>query len=242
MKNKKILLTLGLTIVSAVALTSCDKNKQIVDNSALSYDVTKNWFMAGQTQDEKVSNVFSKEIYDPTLSEGFDKNSSYFTVYAQDNLSVSLRMVETEISSSNFNDRVKNDVLYLQTSSFNDSYKQKIAEKVSLKKDEIVSALGFEANVQTAFKKSFAEYNITKDMIKDNTQNYLEVVYLPLFIRSYSSYSEDNSTLNLASFVAVPVYVCVTDKNDNKYTNEIADSFKDKIVKFDYDSSSQIIR
>ncbi|MCR5787316.1 MAG: hypothetical protein K6G28_06420 [Acholeplasmatales bacterium] len=245
MKNKKILLTLSVAGVSALALASCKNNYKTntADNSALSLDVTKNWFMDGKDISKtQVSEVFTRAIYNPVNDEDFDKSKAYTTIYAYENIAESARMVETELTSDMTKDGVKNTVRFLQTSTFTDAYKTSFGENIYAKNDDIKKAFTtFTADVQKTSSKSLNDYGITKDKLDSENTNYLEVIYVPFFVRSYSSYSEDNTTLTLSSFVVVPVYVFSTTKNENVYNNDIAKSFADKLATFNYNKDSQTI-
>ena len=77
--------------------------------------------------------------------------------------------------------------------------------------------------------------------IDDTKSNYLEVLYVPLFVRVYSSYSEDNSTLNISSFVCAPVKVFTTTYENSNYSADLAKSFADKKVTYSFDNSNLTI-
>ncbi len=237
--RKRNIVILAASSLACVALASCQNDKNVTDTSSLQLEVTKNWFMNGfDLKTVNVSSIYSNKIYDPTNDENFDKSKSYFTIYAA-SAEETVRMVETKIDANSLNG--VNNVLYLQTSAFGDDYKNEIASKISDNKTAISSSItSFEADVQTTWKKSLDEYGITST--KENVSNYLEVLYVPLFVRVYSSYKEDNTTLTLSTFVCVPVKTFITTFENDNYQESLANTFKDKKATYDYDLKNLIIR
>ena len=239
MRKRNIVVLASITLTS-IALASCTNSKDATDTSALTYEVTKKWFMDGHDfSKEKVSDVYTTKIYDPSTEENFDKNKPYYTIYAASDISSTVRMVETEITKDLLS-KGTNEVLYLQTSAFADADKNSIVSNVSNNESIIKSSItDFEANVQKEWGTSLNNYNITSTV--DNKSNYLEVLYVPLFIRRYSSYKEDNTSLTVSTFVCVPVKVFATTFEDSKYSNELANKYTNKKATYDFDNKNLII-
>lgn len=225
--EKRNLLTLSVLGAAALTLASCKNSNTVTTNiDAYSYDIAKTWFANGEYTDNYFTENYTTEIYDPSLEEGFS-STSYYTLYAYKDVEASLRMVQTEINASNFESTKTNYINYLECSQFSSTYQSNFVS--SIVDSEIT--LGGWSKIQDSWQKSFDDYKMTDRDLDDEEQNYLYVIYMPVFVRVYSS-----STLSVGSFICVPVYVTISTGLDSTINSKVTE-YKDKIVTPTYSDS-----
>ncbi len=217
-------------VLICILFASCSGSEAGCDSSALDTQLAKEWFLKDSfntsEKDGPVAQMYSDELYIPSLEGQKPESGSYFTLrlpkeeYLNDDI---IRTHSTDLTKGLVREGKINSRYGVMHSGIT-SCASDILSILETKKEYISSKItGFEAEIQS-------EWSASIDVDAKAANQVLYVAYLPVIFTYYS----DPNTMSVVSVIFVPVKTIVAkyeiENGERKYNDDFVTNTQNKLV------------